>query len=338
MALPSTPVAERREVDARAFAEEIVPAYRPVVLRRLVRDWPAVAAAADPAAAVDYLARFDSGREAEAFAGPPEIKGRFFYSPDMSGFNFARRKGPFRDIVRYAAALDGEDDPSLYIGAASVPEHLPGFAEENPMPLPGPDQAVPRIWVGTRTEVSTHFDLSHNLACVVAGRRRFVLFPPDQLPNLYVGPLDRTMAGQPASMVPVHEPDLDRYPRFAEALAHAQVAELEPGDAIFVPALWWHHVDGLAPFNVLLNYWWDPAPPENGSPFEALAHSVLSVSHLPPPLREAWREMFEHFVFHAHGEPAAHLDPEHRGILSEPTPELRERIRQFLLRGLSGRR
>jgi hypothetical protein len=336
MPLPQTRVREYRGVDEQLFRDEIAPRYEPALLRGLVAEWPAVAAAASTDGAVDYLARFDAGATAEAFVGQPEIKGRFFYGDDMAGFNFTRRKGPFRDIIRYIAALAGEQagDPTIYVGAAAIPECLPGFDRDNHMPLAGPDGAVPRIWIGNRTEVSTHFDLSHNLACVVAGRRRFILFPPDQLPNLYVGPLDHNMAGQPTSMVPVHDPDPERWPRFATALEHAQVAELEPGDAIYVPTLWWHHVDALTPFNILINYWWEPQAADAGSPFEALVHAILSIKHLPEPQREAWRTMFNHYVFHDSGEPAAHLPAEHRGILGQPTAELRRRIRQFLLRGL----
>jgi hypothetical protein len=333
----STQVAEYHGVDERMFRDEIAPAYRPAVLRGLEAGWPAGAACSTVDGALAYLGRFDGGTQAEAFVGQSEIGGRFFYRPDMSGFNFARRKGPFREIVRYIAALSAEapGDPTIYVGAAPVPEALPGFDGENAMPLSGAGSAVPRIWIGNRTEVSTHFDLSHNIACVVARPRRVRHRPPDQVQNLYVGPLDHTMAGQPASMVPVHAPDLERFPRFAAALACAQVAELEPGDAIYVPTLWWHHVDALSPFNILVNYWWEPQAREAGSPFEALVHAILSIKQLPEPEREAWRAFFNHYVFRDFGEPAAHLDPAHRGILGAPTPELRHRIRQFLLRGLS---
>ena len=336
MSLPEARVREYRAIDARTFRDEVAQSYAPAVLRGAVADWPAVAAAATVDGALAYLAKFDAGAEVEAFAGPPEIKGRFFYRPDMTGFNFARRKGPLRDVVKYIAALSGEaeGDPVLYVGAAAVPEVLPGFEAANPMPLTGPDGTVPRIWIGNRTEVGTHFDVSHNLACVVAGRRRFVLFPPDQLANLYVGPLDHNMAGQPTSLVSLHDPDFARFPRFRDALAQAQLAELKPGDAIYVPALWWHHVDALAPFNILINYWWEAQPREAGSPLEAMVHAILSVGSLPPPLREAWRGMFDHYVFERNGDPVAHLAPEHRGILGAPTPALRRRIRDFLLRGL----
>ena len=117
-------------------------------------------------------------------------------------------------------------------------------------------------------------------------------------------------------------------------LAAARCAELEPGDAIFIPALWWHNIEALSPFNILINYWWDDAPADAASPFEAMVHAILALADQPPQRRDAWRGMFDHYVFRRNGDPVAHLAPEHRGILAAPTPPLRQRIRQFLLRGL----
>jgi hypothetical protein len=332
--MSSAPIPEWRNVDLRVFREEIVPLYRPALMRGLVGDWPAVAAA-DPAA---YLAAFDRGAEAEAFVGSPEIEGRYFYKSDMSGFNFERRKGRLAEILRTLVELkEAERPPGIYVGAAATAECLPGFAEQNPLPLVEGTDAAARVWIGNRSVVSTHFDLSDNLACVVAGRRRFTLFPPDQLANLYVGPLDYTMAGQPASMVELNKPDFERFPRFREALAASLSAELGPGDALYIPTLWWHQIEALDPLNILVNYWWEDAPADRGSMFEAMVHAIYAAGTVPPARLAAWRGMFDHYVFREHGEPAAHLDPAHRGILAESAPPLRQRFRQFLLRGLGMR-
>jgi hypothetical protein len=335
----SVALREYRDVTPALFREEIAPLYEPAVLRGLVDSWPAVAAAGRSTGDLaDYLAGFDRGALVEAFVGPASIKGRYFYSDDMRGFNFERRRGPFGEVVRHIESLAGRDDPpSVYVGAATLAECAPGFVEESPMPLLDGTDAVPRIWLGTASMVTTHFDQSDNIACVVAGRRRFTLFPPEQVANLYVGPLDHNMAGQPASMVDLNNPDLERFPRFAEALSAARTAELEPGDAIYIPTLWWHNIEALAPFNMLVNYWWDEAPDGAGAPFEAMVHGLLAVAELPPERRKAWAAMFDHYVFRPQGDPAAHLPPEHRGILGAATPALRERIRHFLLRGLTRR-
>jgi Cupin-like domain len=314
--------------------------YEPAVLRGLARDWPAVQAARrSDSEAFDYMLGFDRGVPVDAFVGPAEIGGRFFYRPDMGGFNFERKKGRFGDVARFIRELEGrESAPSAYVGAAPVAEVLPGFESANRLSLLDPAKAPARIWIGNETVVSTHFDLSDNIAVAVAGRRRFTLFPPDQAPNLYVGPLDFTMAGQPASLVPVRDPDPAAFPRFADALAKARTAELEPGDALYIPALWWHNVEALKPLNILVNYWWDDVPAESGAPFEAMIHAVMAVAPLPAPRRQAWRGLFDHYVFRPDDRhPAEHLRPEHRGILGDSSPALRERIRQFLLRGL-GRR
>lgn len=330
-------MAEWQGVDRAIFLNEIVPHHRPALLKGLVKEWPAVAAASEtPESACRYLARFYRGAPVEAFVGAPDIGGRFFYRSDMAGFNFERKKARLTDFLGYLLNQIGvKDRAALYVGASPVPETLPGFDTENALSLVSDKPAVPRIWIGNDITVTTHFDLSDNIACVVAGRRRFVVFPPSQIPNLYVGPLDHTMAGQPASMVSLHDPDFDRFPRFREALATAEVAELEPGDAIYIPSLWWHHVDSLEAFNVLLNYWWDDAPADAGSPFEALAHAILTISNLPEERREDWRVLFDHYVFRKNGDPAAHIAPEARGILGTPTPQLRARMKQFLLRALS---
>mgnify|MGYP000193751085 CR=1 FL=1 len=58
-------------------------------------------------------------------------------------------------------------------------------------------------------------------------------------------------------MVDIRQPDLEQFPNYAKAEAVAQQAILEPGDAIYIPALWWHGVESLEGLNVLVNYWWD---------------------------------------------------------------------------------
>ena len=330
-------VREWRDVSAETFRTQILPGQQPALIRGAVSDWPAVRAATSPQTLTNYLRAFDAGVSVEAMHGDPSIGGRFFYNDDLTGLNFERKPMPFaRTLDRLLEMLDLPEPPALYLGALAAPGALPGFAEQNSLALA--EGIVPRLWLSNRVTVQTHYDISYNLACVVGGRRRFTLFPPEQRANLYVGPLDFTLAGQPISMVRLFAPDHARFPRFRDALAQAQVAEMEPGDALFIPYMWWHHVEVLDPFSLLVNYWWDDTPPWNGSPFEALCHAVMSVHSLPPDKRAIWQKVFEHHVFETEGSPVAHLLPAQRGIQGTLDQRLALHIRRWLLQALTPRR
>jgi len=323
-------ILSRRGVDLKTFRDEILPAGSPVVFEGLVKDWPAVQAGLQSARALgDYLRGFDRGKPVAVLEGPPSIRGHFFYRDDMAGLNFERRPATISATIdRLLAQLENPDPPALYVESTPAAEYLPPFAAANPQPLL-PASVGPRVWIGNTLTVQTHFDLSSNIACVVGGRRRFTLFPPDQIPNLYIGPIEYNISGPPISMVPLKSPDLARYPRFAEALRHSRSVELAPGDAIFIPYGWWHHVESLAPFNVLANYWWNDAR-QTGSPFDAMLHGILALRDLPPDQRDVWRKMFEHFVFSPPEETLAHIPREKRGIQGPPSPERTQAIRAIL--------
>jgi Cupin-like domain len=321
-----------------AIRSDVLSEKQPAVLRGLVGGWQAVREFRDsPAAFLRYLERHDSGAPVDALMTPPEIDGLIFYNEAMSGFNFHRNRLPLSQIaaqvLRYAQFAK---PPAVAAQSALIRDCLPGFVQENPLPLF--DAAIlPRIWLGNRITTPTHVDEWNNVGCVVAGRRRFTLFPPQQIGNLYIGPLDFAPTGAAMSLVPLRDPDFARYPKFRAALAAAQTAELGPGDAIFIPPLWWHHVESLEPFNVLVNYWWhDPlgADSRADSAFDALLHSILSLRALPPQTREAWRAFFEHYVFGATDAATAHIPPERHGILGGLPAQQMDELRAHLVRKL----
>ena len=325
----------RAGVDLKTFRDEIVPAGVPVVLKDLVKDWPAVRAGQQsPRALGDYLRGLDRGKPVAVLEGPPSIRGHFFYREDMRGLNFERRPATISaTIERLLAQMDDPNPAALYIESTPTTEYLPPFAAANPQPLL-PPSVTPRVWIGNTLTVQTHFDQSSNIACVVGGRRRFTVFPPDQLANLYVGPIEFNISGPPISMVPLKSPDLARFPRFADALRSSSHAELAPGDAIYIPYGWWHHVESLAPFNVLANYWWNDAR-QAGSPFDAMLHAVLAVRDLPAEQRAVWKQIFEHYVFSPADEALSHLTPDQRGMLGPPNAERARTIRAILARAFS---
>jgi hypothetical protein len=317
------------------LAARLAGATQPFVVRGLATDWPLVTAGRSGAeAARAYLVAHARNRNFPVSIGQPAGGDRLFYDAAM-GMNFRMANGPLPDLLSAIAAAEADPAaPAVYLSSIDMRDYFDGLAEANTLPL-GMRQPIASIWIGTRTCIAAHNDVPDNVAVCAVGRRRFTLFPPDQFANLYLGPLENTPAGRPVGMVDVRAPDYEAYPRFAAALAHAQVAELEPGDAIFIPSLWWHHVEGLAPFNVLVNYWWRDVPRWLGNPEDALLHAILAVRDLPAEQRETWRTLFDHYVFAASDDVTTHLPPDGRGILAPLTAATAGQIKARLLRGFA---
>jgi hypothetical protein len=330
-------IPEFEGVDRARFEAEIVPTGRPAVLRGLCAGWAAAAAAREGDEALGaYLSERAGDVPFEAWFGPPKIGGRFGYSDDFAGFNHDRRLATVDQLLDLLLRQRGQPAPfSIYAGAIPVPKHLPAWLPDLPMPLLGEarDRLV-SLWLGNRTRTAAHWDLAQNLACVVAGRRRFTLFPTDQVANLYVGPLEFTLAGQPTSLVDIDAPDFQRHPRFREALAHAEVAELGPGDALYLPSLWWHAVAGLDEVGAMVNFWWRDGDPPRLTPLNALYHAIMTLQGMPERELSAWRVFFDHYVFRTGGDPVAHLPEEARGILGPRSRETVAKLRELLLKAL----
>jgi hypothetical protein len=327
-----------RNLSREYFLREVVAGCEPVVLRGLVDDWPAVRAAQDsPRALIKYLSAFDVGARVEVFFGEAAIAGRYYYGEGLKGFNFERRIMEFRDAMQaIIAALDSPGGKSVYAGSAPCRDCLPGFAPGNAMPLLVPETA-PRIWLGTAANVSSHYDTFDNLACVIAGRRRFTLYAPGLISRLYIGPIDHTMAGPPVSLAASSPQDDQRFPLFRDVRDQAWVCELGAGDALYLPKLWWHQVESTGAFNGLVNYWWDGFAAGPDAPYTSLLFAMITIAERPPAEREAWKAFFDHYVFRSHGHPLAHLPAQERGLLGPLKPDNYGNIRARIMQLLRGR-
>jgi len=324
-------IAETRDVTVADLSDELLMSDQPLVVRGLAADWPAVKHGLESEdGIIDYLRGFDSGNTVTALHMPPEAAGRIFYTEDMSAFNFEYRRMALKEALQQVQSqVDMPSPPSLYVGSTNVDHWLPGFREQNDLPMQHLAPLV-SIWIGNQSTVSAHYDFPSNIACVVAGQRRVILLPPEQLPNLYVGPLDFTPAGQPISLVDFAAPDYERFPRFREAIKSAQMAVLEPGDAIIVPTMWWHHMEALDAFNVLVNYWWRSSPSYMGPPLSVLQHAILGLRDLPDAQRKQWRDLFDFYVFNADVDNFEHMPEAARGVLNPIDEQTAQNIRKML--------
>jgi hypothetical protein len=304
----------------------------PLVLRGAVADWPFVREARrSDEAAVDYLGRFYNDRPVKVLVAAPSEAGRFFYRADSKRMNFETASAPLPDVLKSLLDERNSDDPAaIAMQALSAPDCLPGLEAENPNPFV-PDGSQARVWIGNQVTVAPHFDVAENIACVVAGRRRFILFPPEQTANVYPGPMDVTPANVPISMARMDDSELDRFPRYREALRGAIVADLEPGDAIYIPYLWWHGVQSLDRFNILVNSWFNRDEAAARYPFVPMLHLAFrAYRDMTPERRNAWRALYDHYVFQTGGDPMNALDSKHHEAIGPIDAETIARFRQAL--------
>lgn len=332
-------IAKVKEIkDARwgSVSEEVLASQSPLLLRGIISDWPLVMQAKKSNdAAIDYLQRYCTKRPVVVYSSEPELQGRFFYADNGVDLNFSSAKMLLSEVLEELKRLQSiEHPPSLYVGSTTVDTFLPGFRDENDILINSSTPLV-SLWVGNKTTVAAHFDAPDNIACCAAGRRTFTVFPPDQISNLYIGPLDKTPSGQFISMVDFERPDHSKFPDFAKALENAQIAELDPGDVLFIPSMWWHHVKSTADFNVLINYWIRDVPRFMGPGLDALKHAILNIRDLPNNEKKAWHELFEYYVFSDQIDKYEHIQPAARGCLA-PLDEMAARqIRTWLLNRLN---
>ncbi|MBT1064480.1 cupin-like domain-containing protein [Bowmanella sp. Y26] len=330
-------IAEYSTLTAGQFFEQIVPEQKPVVIRGFAENWPLVASAGKgPDAFTAYLLSFYQGKKARMVVAPPAANKRFYYNDEMTDVNYLSGEERFDLFLgRLLELIDREVYPAISMQNAQINDLLPGLIEQNCSEF-FPELA-PRLWVGNEGIVSTHYDGSDNLACVVAGRRRFILFPPAQTGHLYPGPLNFTPAGAPTSLVDIHNPDFERFPLFKKAQVEAVSAELEAGDAIFIPMLWWHHVESLDKVNALMNYWWNgSSAPDAVSPsaIDSLNLALLAMRELSPKQREAWRHMFDHYLFKQGVDPVSYIPPHQHHILGKLTSEYVRAVKDYFIKKL----
>ncbi|MGQ8364965.1 cupin-like domain-containing protein [Glaciecola sp. 1036] len=339
----SKKVKEIEIVEPGQIPEDIDSNLEPLILRGLVKDWDLVhiGKESDTKTAA-HLKSFYNGRPTLTYFGSPDLLGKYGYNENATELNFEKRKAQLDEVLdQIVSHIQDESPPSIYIASNVIDLNFPGLRKNNDLDMsfatknPNSEPPIPSIWIGNKSIARCHYDASDNIACVVKGERRFILFPPDQIENLYPGPLSPTPGGQAISMVDLHNPDYLQHPKFKQAVEHGLVAELAPGDAIFIPSMWWHQVEGLGNFNILVNYWWSAAERFMGSAMNVLYHAMLSLRDKPPHEKAAWKHVFDYYIFNNQSLPTEHLPEESHGFL-EPMDEFKSRqLRAMLINKLN---
>ena len=316
--------------------EQLFAAKGPIILRGLVSDWSLVKAGEQsPGKAMEILQSHSSKKPVGVYIAPPEAEARFFYNQDCTGFNYQSKYLQLSDI--FAQIREAENNPDhsyYYMNSLTLDNCFPGLRAANDLSFDHQaftnNQPLSKVWVGTESIAAAHYDVPSNLACCVLGARRFTLFPPEQIHNLYPGPLEPTPGGQVITMVDLKNPDFERFPRVRRALEAAVVVDLQPGDAVYYPSMWWHQVEALSPFNIMINFWWLRSPAYMGNPMDIVMHAIMGIRDRPEAEKNAWREVFEYYIFGPADTPREHLPASIQGALGELDDDSIRRLRALV--------
>lgn len=260
--LQSTPILDRptaEEFDVLALRDA-----KPILLKGCLEDWPLYRELSRRNTAnekLDWLNSLIGHRRIHYTTIPPQQCGHLGFSENLDRQNFtlksSRRKTRFVD---YSAVLRERllapelgTVCMLSVKTFMLPElelaapELPYFSKLRTLRR--------GVWIGSGGRVANlHFDPLHNMIATVEGKRRVVLFPPECTASLYPSPLDRGLGGAVASRARLLDADFERFPRLGAAMEQGYVAECEPGDLLYIPPLWWHHLETFG-LNVMINSW-----------------------------------------------------------------------------------
>lgn len=303
---------------------ELLNSSVPIVLKDFLSHWPLVVAANESDnAAIDYLASFYEGFLVNTSTIPTTENPVVSFNDDITGFNFTNQQASL--ITSLKQIIQNANEPyadTLYIGSTSIAQCLPALVKHCNINALNECRLF-NLWAGGKVTVPAHYDVAQNLACCVTGKRRFTLFPPDQIDNLYIGPLDKAPGGQPISLTTTNTVDFKQYPKFEQAIQASFTVDLDAGDALILPSMWWHQVQGLDTVNILFNYWFKNTAAYYGQPTNALHHAILNIRNLPKHERKAWQYVFNHYVFD--DSDFAHIPEYAHSILAKPMNELSAR-------------
>jgi ribosomal protein L16 Arg81 hydroxylase len=229
-----SPIAESIPVEHRPsparFYENFYFGNRPVVIRGLMDEWPA-------------LRRWSPEHFAERFGDAMlEVSAARNADPRFEDhFSDHRRQMTMRELAADVRSAAGND---VYLVAKNrMLEHEPFTALQQDFSAPAGiltadlAAAPARMWFGgAGTITPLHHDASNILFGQVYGRKLVRLIPPYEIENVYN---DRTCF----SDIDLDDVDYVRFPRFRpvtvlEAMVH-------PGDFLLLPLGWWHQVRSL---------------------------------------------------------------------------------------------
>lgn len=334
MVLPPLPFEAKpvRRIPRISAQELLTYAFdEPVVLTGCMEDWKLYRALRASSTYEQKLAVLGSlvGESPVTFHRlPREHKGQFHFQPgNLSHLTFGQKTKqanvPFDVFASQALrSLNGAAEDYVYMQAHYIAPKTPLFEALGPNVLSflGEDQVHATLWVGSNGQVvNLHYDDFLTFICMADGVKRVTMFSPDLLANIYQAPFDRMIECAQVSLVRLLEMDLKRYPLLEQALPQAQMVELQPGEVLLIPPMWWHHVESFG-LNVMVNNRVFFASFEQfDDVYKNLTRAVRVFIHGTAEQRAQAMELYRQTLF-APGS-AREPGPAHAALMTKETPE-----------------
>ncbi|EDV23297.1 uncharacterized protein TRIADDRAFT_58435 [Trichoplax adhaerens] len=189
---------------------------------------------------------------------------------------------PFPEFLKFVTGENSTHQFSAYLEYTSIKDYMPQLVQDVQEISFVKDFLQLKhlnIWLSDgHTLGKLHFDPYDNFLCQLSGKKRLTLFDPHDNTRLYEGHIPEAMleydwdkkkfyrqnllesTSMVMSPVDILKPNLQRFPKFTKAVPY--VCEISPGDALFMPAFWWHEVqsfpDKKEKRNLAVNFWYEP--------------------------------------------------------------------------------
>lgn len=215
------------------FVERYISVNRPVILTGCMDEWKPY-----KVWSFDYFRRhhqdsvvgIQDGRDSDPFYE----KNQKFHRKDV-------RFGDFLDRLERT-----ESSNDFYMTAGNMGSHRAAlatlFEDAEDVNIRGEYFDFPAegsLWIGPKGTITPlHFDMINNFFCQIRGSKRVRLVPSWSMPWVYND-------YHVYSDVDAASPDFEEHPLFSNVTMYDFV--VHPGEVLFIPMGWWHHLESLEP-------------------------------------------------------------------------------------------
>lgn len=227
MPLNLTPIDRVKTISKEDFYNNYVRKQKPVVIEKLTEDWPAY-----EKWKLNYIKEIAGDKTVPLYDDRPVS-----YKDGFNEAHATMKMGEYIDLL--------QSEPTNYrIFLYNLMKEVPALKNDFRWPDIGLNliRQLPMLFFGgENSKVFIHFDIDYSniLHFHFHGKKRCILFAPDQTPFLYKVP----HALISREDIDFDNPDFDKWPALKQAKGF--VADLEHGEMLYMPEGYWHYMKYL---------------------------------------------------------------------------------------------